>query len=59
MDDIEAGKVYDLDKFAQVEKGVVPSAFEEYQLVYSVPLVVKRCFFSINYSKIIPPILPQ
>ena len=28
-DEIEAGKVYDLEEFARVENGVVPSAFEE------------------------------
>ena len=26
---IEAGKVYDLDEFARVEKGVIPSTFED------------------------------
>ena len=28
-DEIEAGKVYDLEEFSRVENGVVPSAFEE------------------------------
>ena len=28
-DEIEAGRVYDLDEFARVEKGVVPSTFED------------------------------
>ena len=27
--EIEAGRVYDLDEFASVEKGVIPSTFEE------------------------------
>ena len=28
-DEIEAGRVYDLDEFARVEKGVIPSTFED------------------------------
>jgi hypothetical protein len=28
-DKIEAGRVYDLDEFARVEKGVIPSTFED------------------------------
>jgi len=27
--EIEAGRVYDLDEFARVEKGVIPSTFED------------------------------
>jgi hypothetical protein len=28
-DKIEAGKVYDLDEFVRVEKGVIPSTFKD------------------------------